>query len=99
MTTIENIRAEVERLYAKYKAKYDENRLPYCEGLIDGLDLVEQFLDTLEAEAPEGLKEAANTIPLKLLTENKESYTFDSTGMRFPKDCFKAGAKWMEEKK
>ena len=64
----------------------------------DGIDAFKagaEWRDKQIPKLPDDLEEAANTIPLKLLTENKESYTFDSTGMRFPKDCFKAGAKWM----
>ena len=57
MSIKEQIRAEIERLYGKYKEKYDDTKLPYCEGLIDGLDLVEQFLDTLPEQPVEGLEE------------------------------------------
>lgn len=45
---IQAIKAEIERLYGKYEPKYHETRLPYVEGLLDGFDLIEQFLDTLE---------------------------------------------------
>lgn len=56
-----------------------------------------EHLKKEEPPVSEGLEEVADTILLKLLTENKESYPFDSTGMRFPRDCFKAGAKWQKE--
>ena len=93
LVLLATIRAKIERRIKELdNDKYINIDAKACR--ISELNLFERFLDTLSVDAPEGLDEAADTIPLKLLTENKESYIFDSTGMRFPKDCFKAGAEW-----
>lgn len=90
-----------ERLVAANKcaAKYtDEKEKRIARAaFVDGCEFEAQgeIVNGVVLEyAPEGLDGAAYTIPLKLLTENKASYGLDSTGMRYPMDCFKAGAEW-----
>lgn len=48
MTTIDKIRAEIDRRYGEYKAKFHQNGDSYHLGIIDGLDMAERILDTLE---------------------------------------------------
>lgn len=58
MTEIEKIRAEIDKLYGEYKDKFHQCGDQYHLGLIDGLDMAERVLDTLESEKPmEGLEE------------------------------------------
>lgn len=45
---IDKIRAEIERLYGEYKAKFLQNGDSYHLGIFDGLDMAKQILDTLE---------------------------------------------------
>lgn len=53
----DKIRAEIDRLYGEYKDKFHQCGDQYHLGLIDGLDMAERVLDTLESEKPtqEGL--------------------------------------------
>lgn len=48
----DKIRAEIERLYEEYKDKFHRSGDSYHLGLIDGLDMAERVLDTLESEEP-----------------------------------------------
>ena len=51
MNTIEIIKAEIERLYKTYRKKSKtENESQYYLGMADGLDLFEQYLDTLQEQ-------------------------------------------------
>lgn len=60
MTTIEKIKAEIDKRYAEYREKMKSDDFTYYEGMADALDLFEQFIDSLESEKPmeqEGLEE------------------------------------------
>lgn len=59
MTIIEQIKAEIDKLYGEYKDKFHQCGDQYHLGLIDGLDMAERVLDSLESEKPmqEGLEQ------------------------------------------
>ena len=62
MTTIEKIKAEIERLYDGEAPKHDQ-QCNFDDGYFVGIDTIAQFLDTLESEKPinqEGLEEEIN---------------------------------------
>lgn len=48
MTTKELIRQKIDAYYTEYKAKFHQNGDSYHLGIIDGLDMAERILDTLE---------------------------------------------------
>lgn len=48
----EQIRAEIDKLYAEYKDKFHQHGDQYHLGLIDGLDMAERVLDSLPEEKP-----------------------------------------------
>jgi hypothetical protein len=50
MTDKEKIRAEIERRYAEYKTGYELTGSSYCDGAMDALDDLEQFIDSLPEE-------------------------------------------------
>ena len=52
MTILEKIKAEIDKLYGEYKDKFHQCGDQYHLGLIDGLDMAERVLDTLESEKP-----------------------------------------------
>lgn len=60
----EQIRAEIDKRYAEYRAKMKTDDFTYYEGMADALDLFEQYIDTfpeqpeadLEKEIDEWLK-------------------------------------------
>ena len=59
MTTIEKIKAEIERLYNGEAPKHDQ-QCNFDDGYFVGIDAIAQFLDTLESEKPmnqDGLEE------------------------------------------
>ena len=51
MTTIEKIKAEIERLYNGEAPKHDQ-QCNFDDGYFTGIDAIAQFLDTLESEKP-----------------------------------------------
>lgn len=52
MNKIEQIKAEIDKLYGKYKDKFHQCGDQYHLGLIDGLDMAERVLDSFESENP-----------------------------------------------
>lgn len=52
MSIIEQIKAEIDKLYDEYKDKFHQCGDQYHLGLIDGLDMAERVLDSLESEKP-----------------------------------------------
>lgn len=84
MTVIEQIKAEIER-------RITDNTFGAKLELIDIL----AWLSTLESEkpVPNDLVEAADKYTQQML----ESWRFDSTGCRPPRESFIAGAKWQKE--
>lgn len=53
----EKLKVEIDKLYGEYKDKFHQSGDQYHLGLIDGLDMAERVLDTLESEKPIGLEE------------------------------------------
>lgn len=53
----EQLKAEIDKRYAEYRAKMKTDDFTYYEGMADALDLFEQFLDTLPEQPVEGLEE------------------------------------------
>lgn len=66
MTEIEKIRAEIDKLYGEYKDKFHQCGDQYHLGLIDGLDMAERVLDTLESEKPINLDDAMKELDEKI---------------------------------
>lgn len=56
------IKAEIDRLYGEYKDKFHQCGDQYHLGLIDGLDMAERVLDSLESEH---LADARKTLEIK----------------------------------
>lgn len=55
MTDKEKIRAEVERLYDKYKTGWELTGSISCDGAMEALELIEYFIDSLpEPSCPKG---------------------------------------------
>ena len=50
MSIKEQIRAEIDKRYAEYRAKMKTDDFTYYEGMADALDLFEQFIDSLPDE-------------------------------------------------
>jgi len=46
MNIKEQIRAEIDKRYAEYRAKMKTDDFTYYEGMADALDLFEQYIDT-----------------------------------------------------
>lgn len=82
----DQIRAEIDRRYEENRgrARYND----YYRGMNDGLDHLEQFLDTLPEQPVEGLEEAAEEYGKRQGLELKP----------FAIKFFKAGAEWMKAK-
>ena len=100
MTTIEKIRAEIERL--KDKGKYhEEYDCAYRDGNNDVCYSLLSFLDTLEEQEPEGLDEAAmvqypkvwKKYPKDGIIRSEEYYDLNKDR----RGAFIAGAKWGAE--
>ena len=53
MSIKDQIRAEIDKRYAEYRAKMKTDDFTYYEGMADALDLFEQFLDTLPEQPVE----------------------------------------------
>ena len=53
MNIKDQIRAEIDKRYAEYRAKMKTDDFTYYEGMADALDLFEQFLDTLPEQPVE----------------------------------------------
>lgn len=51
MDKIEKMRQEIDKLYGEYKDKFHQSGDQYHLGLIDGLDMAERVLDTLEEKS------------------------------------------------
>lgn len=60
------IRAEIDKLYGEYKDKFHQCGDQYHLGLIDGLDMAERVLDTLESEKPMNLEDAMKELDKKI---------------------------------
>lgn len=92
------IRAEIERRMKEYdaiianqdtsmRAERSAWKWAECKSLLS-------FIDSLQDEQPsKDLKEAAEEYTQRML----ESWRFDSTGCRPPRESFIAGAKWQKE--
>ena len=91
MTTIDKIRAEIDRRYEenREKARYDD----YYRGMNDGLDLFESFLDTLEEPASEDLEDCLELN--EAAGEYERNNRCSVLGNVDIIDAFKAGAKWL----
>lgn len=48
----DQLRKEIDKRYAEYRAKMKTDDFTYYEGMADALDLFEQFLDTLPEQNP-----------------------------------------------
>ena len=57
----DQLKAEIDKRYAEYRAKMKTDDFTYYEGMADALDLFEQFLDTLPDE-PNHLEEALELV-------------------------------------
>lgn len=65
MTIIEQIKAEIDKLYGEYKDKFHQCGDQYHLGLIDGLDMAERVIDSLESGKPidqNGLEEEIDRV-------------------------------------
>ena len=60
------IKAEIDKLYGEYKNKFHQCGDQYHLGLIDGLDMAERVLDTLESEKPINPDEAMKKLDEKI---------------------------------
>lgn len=91
MTTKELIREKIDAFYAEYKAKFHQNGDSYHLGIIDGLDISERILDTLEEPVSDchDLEEAARAY--------SEEVT-DGHNYRDLTCGFIAGAEWQKAK-
>ena len=103
MSNIEKIRQEIERRlkYTHDWLRGDEKRHPKQTAISKNyykmkgdertLDALLAFIDSLPEEKPsDDLEEAAEEYTQKML----ESWRFDSTGCRPPRESFIAGALW-----
>lgn len=90
MTIIEQIKAEIERLYDGEAPKHDQ-QCNFDDGYFVGIDAIAQFLDTLESErpVPNDLEEAADKYAEKLTSEPYLQIVH--------KTDFIAGANWQKE--
>ena len=99
MDTIAIIRQEIERNRQAIRV-LNEHTAPeqmsktcaifqYSDSILSGLL---SFLDTLSEEPDKSLEEAAEEYTQQML----ESWRFDSTGCRPPRESFKAGAEWQK---
>lgn len=94
---IAKLRAEIDKLYGEYKDKLHQSGDQYHLGLIDGLDMAERVLDTLESEhladarktSPNDLEEAAG--------EYAREYNGGDDWEDDIKFTFIAGAKWQAD--
>ena len=82
------IKVEIDKLYGEYKNKFHQCGDQYHLGLIDGLDMAERVLDTIESEkpVPNDLEEAAREFA-------KDAYP-DKHNLVW---MFKRGAKWQAD--
>ena len=94
MTTIDKIRAEIDRRYEenREKARYDD----YYRGMNDGLDLFESFLDTLEEPVSEDLEDCLELN--EAAGEYERNNRCSVLGNVDIIDAFIAGAEWQKDK-
>ena len=57
MNIKEQIRAEIDKRYAEYRAKMKTDDFTYYEGMADALDLFEQYIDTFPDQPEVDLEE------------------------------------------
>ena len=101
MSIIEKIKAEIDKLYGEYKDKFHQCGDQYHLGLIDGLDMAERVLDSLESEKPipneldEAAKEYAKTTFKKQYSDNPDEEVTIVEPDKYA--GFIAGAKWDRE--
>lgn len=69
---IDKIRAEIDKLYDEYKDKFHQSGDQYHLGLIDGLDMAERVLDTIESEKPMNKEEFSKEFDDYYLPKNRE---------------------------
>ena len=76
----DKLRAEIDAFYTKYKAKFHQNGDSYHLGIIDGLDMAERILDTLESEKPmqEDLEDEID----RVIADYSFTKTIDSGGFK-----------------
>ena len=63
---IAKIKVEIDKLYGEYKDKFHQCGDQYHLGLIDGLDMAERVLDTLESKKPMNPDEAMKELDEKI---------------------------------
>lgn len=63
---IAKIKAEIDKLYGEYKDKFHQSGDQYHLGLIDGLDMAERVLDTLESGKPMNPDDAMKELDEKI---------------------------------
>lgn len=101
MSIIEQIKAEIDKLYGEYKYKFHQCGDQYHLGLIDGLDMAERVLDSLESGKPvpndleEAAKEYAKTTFKKPYSDNPDEEVTIVEPDKYA--GFIAGAKWDKE--
>ena len=99
------IKAEIDRLYGEYKDKFHQCGDQYHLGLIDGLDMAERVIDSLESEhladdrktSPKDLEEAADEYASSVEGDYAFSEGPDHYCSGDLEDAFIAGAKWQKQ--
>lgn len=89
---LSKIRQEIERYEAGAQSAYNphDEYADFFYGKVIACEDLLSILDTLSEEPTKSLDEAAEGYTQKML----ESWRFDSTGCRPPRESFKAGAEW-----
>lgn len=98
------IKAEIDRLYGEYKDKFHQCGDQYHLGLIDGLDMAERVLDSLESEhladarkiSPNDIEEAAKKYAHCPFTDDNGNFHEDAFDVNAYHD-FIAGAKLQKQ--
>lgn len=71
----EKLKAEIDKLYGEYKDKFHQSGDQYHLGLIDGLDMAERVLDTIESEKPMNPDDAMKELDEKIaLVKQKKTW-------------------------
>lgn len=91
---LSKIRQEIERYEAGAQSAYNphDEYADFFYGKVIACEDLLSILDTLSEEPTKSLDEAAEGYTQKML----ESWRFDSTGCRPPRESFKAGANWQK---
>lgn len=99
MTDKETIRAEIERLYAVYNVTQHNTGLPYYTGVMDGLNIVAQFIDSLPEETDQtpSPDEAMKLLDEKIALRKKAGSWENPNSLDEIRGKEPEGEKWLDD--